>query len=324
MSEVQRVIGPRQVAEYIACPCCSYWSIGVQANGRIVRHSVGWGSVERPRNPMFVPAPICPASGKLKDFRPAQPGREAPVVTSVERATERICSVCGRSLPLEQFPPEAGRNLGRKYQCFDCERERQRKSFHKRFARGHRYKRDPKKKSAQEAFHTALRNGTVQRPQRCQDCGKLELRLHGHHADYDKPLQVEWLCSRCHGRRHAKPVGAPLTDRQRGILEYLKGKDWTYPLEIGRSVWGDAHGSTSPSHICRQLVAMGLLEHAGRKYRLAPPPQPAPACVILAETFCPVCKKQLTGAGSCFCDCKPAPEQGKFTAEDAWHAMTGE
>ncbi len=54
----------RRVVSYTACPCCSCWSLGVQANGRIVRHSMGWGSVERCKPP-FVPAPICSGSGRF-------------------------------------------------------------------------------------------------------------------------------------------------------------------------------------------------------------------------------------------------------------------
>lgn len=26
--------------------------------------------------------------------------------------------------------------------------------------------------------------------------------MQGHHPDYSKPLEVEWLCPRCHGARH--------------------------------------------------------------------------------------------------------------------------
>lgn len=37
----------RRVVEYSACPECSCWSLGVQGNGRIVRHSEGFGSVEK-------------------------------------------------------------------------------------------------------------------------------------------------------------------------------------------------------------------------------------------------------------------------------------
>ena len=60
---------PRRIVEYTACPDCDWWSVGVQANRRIVRHTKGHGSVERvgpgTRYPQFRPGPICPGSGKL-------------------------------------------------------------------------------------------------------------------------------------------------------------------------------------------------------------------------------------------------------------------
>ena len=36
-------------------------------------------------------------------------------------------------------------------------------------------------------------------PEPCK-CGKT--KVHGHHEDYSKPLEVVWLCSRCHSQRH--------------------------------------------------------------------------------------------------------------------------
>lgn len=36
----------------------------------------------------------------------------------------------------------------------------------------------------------------------CEDCGKDEGRLHAHHDDYERPLDVVILCPSCHGLRH--------------------------------------------------------------------------------------------------------------------------
>jgi hypothetical protein len=49
------------------------------------------------------------------------------------------------------------------------------------------------------------------KPAACSACG-LVGRVQGHHEDYSKPLDVIWLCQKCHGLRHRKallpPVGA--------------------------------------------------------------------------------------------------------------------
>lgn len=68
----------------------------------------------------------------------------------------------------------------------------------------------PEKWAARNAVHTALRNGSLVKPYSCEDCGKEfpSLRIHSHHEDYSKPLEVNWLCSPCHGLRHTKHVEA--------------------------------------------------------------------------------------------------------------------
>lgn len=40
--------------------------------------------------------------------------------------------------------------------------------------------------------------GYIHRPTTCQVCGEATRRLEAHHADYTRPLDVEWLCRRCH------------------------------------------------------------------------------------------------------------------------------
>jgi hypothetical protein len=47
----------------------------------------------------------------------------------------------------------------------------------------------------------AIRKGTLTR-QPCNVCGAQ--KTVAHHEDYNKPLDVIWLCTRCHTRRHAE------------------------------------------------------------------------------------------------------------------------
>ncbi len=62
----------------------------------------------------------------------------------------------------------------------------------------------PKNTPAKKAYsklHTALRNGSIKKPPCCEDCTR-RIKLTAHHEDYNKPLDVKWLCYECHGQRH--------------------------------------------------------------------------------------------------------------------------
>jgi hypothetical protein len=45
----------------------------------------------------------------------------------------------------------------------------------------------------------AVADGVLVKPEACQRCEIKTARLEKHHEDYSKPLQVEWLCPKCHG-----------------------------------------------------------------------------------------------------------------------------
>lgn len=45
----------------------------------------------------------------------------------------------------------------------------------------------------------AVRTGKLKKTP-CEVCGKT--RVHAHHRDYDRPLEVQWLCTIYHGEAH--------------------------------------------------------------------------------------------------------------------------
>jgi len=61
--------------------------------------------------------------------------------------------------------------------------------------------RDKKKQLAHSMVMLAVRSGELIRPEICTDC-KNPNKIEGHHNDYNKPLEVIWLCNRCHRKLH--------------------------------------------------------------------------------------------------------------------------
>jgi hypothetical protein len=58
-------------------------------------------------------------------------------------------------------------------------------------------------------YNKALRLGDIVRPTTCAECGvsyegSLVKLIQGHHEDYSKPLLVDWLCRKCHAKRHPR------------------------------------------------------------------------------------------------------------------------
>lgn len=66
-------------------------------------------------------------------------------------------------------------------------------------------RKNPEKRAAHVILGNAIRSGRVEKPDSCSRCGMQPFKsrhLHGHHHDYARPLDVEWICVWCHVLEH--------------------------------------------------------------------------------------------------------------------------
>lgn len=57
----------------------------------------------------------------------------------------------------------------------------------------------PEKYIAHTTANNAIKSGKLKRMP-CEKCNKI--KVEAHHDDYSKPLDVRWLCKRCHDHHH--------------------------------------------------------------------------------------------------------------------------
>jgi hypothetical protein len=67
--------------------------------------------------------------------------------------------------------------------------------------------RNPKKMAARQAVRAALSVGFLVK-QPCEECGAT-VGVQAHHEDYDRPLDVNWLCVKDHNQRHRERGDGP-------------------------------------------------------------------------------------------------------------------
>ena len=152
------------------------------------------------------------------------------------------CPRCHDEQPLSEFYRESARSDGFSCWCKNCirvkrrqhyaemmadpvrreaEAERQRKKELKKYHSVLKYspeywqrrtrntavwrERNRDKARAHSSVSNALISGKIMKPEACEDCGGL-VPLHAHHEDYALPLKVNWLCVKCHTRRHRDVV----------------------------------------------------------------------------------------------------------------------
>ena len=159
------------------------------------------------------------------------------------------CSECGQEKPLSEFNKNRNSKDGHQDRCRECfsrynkarywaDPAKFRKSvaeyrkanlenvFETRMAM---CEKNPSRKNANEALSLAVELGYVEKPDRCKGCGKSasEVRVEAHHHDYSKPLDVIWVCTKCHRQldaaRRINEGKAPY-GIGRGVVMLVNGK----------------------------------------------------------------------------------------------------
>jgi hypothetical protein len=144
-------------------------------------------------------------------------------ISGVEMGETKECARCHAWLSLTEFRKQATTRDGLRTWCRRCCREYLRtyytkhrdqfrryakkqdskypdraaeREYHRRWMNDH-----PEVSAAGNAVNNAITAGRIARPSNCEICEGIG-NIHGHHPDYNKKLEVAWLCRQCHNRLH--------------------------------------------------------------------------------------------------------------------------
>ena len=131
----------------------------------------------------------------------------------------KTCSRCGIEKPFSAFYKRKSKKDGHRSECKSCgnlervtwrnkNREKERSTY-KRYHENHKESRNKwykdyrkenlEKTTAHNKVAWAIESGKLKRKP-CEKCDSPD--SHAHHENYNKPLEVMWLCPSCHGKVH--------------------------------------------------------------------------------------------------------------------------
>lgn len=110
---------------------------------------------------------------------------------------EPHCYMCKQRKPKSEFNADKTRPSKLSSKCKSCETIYHKQESYKESNARWR-ERNPEKARA----HRLVNNHKL-RGDKCEECGVTE-KLHGHHPDYSKPLEIVTLCDSCHKAEHRR------------------------------------------------------------------------------------------------------------------------
>lgn len=150
--------------------------------------------------------------------------------------SSKVCKACGVLKPLNEYYKHPKMADGHLNKCKECQKENSRQAREKNAEQYRQYDKDrannPDRVAARREYSrteagkeshakaikkyqqtstlkraahilvgNALRDGKIVRAEVYETCGSSG-KIEGHHDDYTKPLEVRWLCERCHKDWH--------------------------------------------------------------------------------------------------------------------------
>lgn len=129
-------------------------------------------------------------------FYVSNPGRCKECVKAMVRKNRLDKIDYYRNFDRKRYREQPKRKAAAKASTSSEARVRAQRAYKERLRRLH-----PEKIEARTILNNALRDGRISRGEACFFCGETH-RLQAHHPDYTRPLDVFWLCQRCHGKLH--------------------------------------------------------------------------------------------------------------------------
>ena len=130
----------------------------------------------------------------------------------------KICNTCGEEKPLSEYHKHARMKDGHLNRCKVCNNEKLRKYRQTDTYKAikHKYTQSEKGITTRNKWHTEYRKIAevkrkrkavnaarfIKERQPCEVCG--DENTEKHHDDYDKPLEVRWLCFKHHRQLHGQ------------------------------------------------------------------------------------------------------------------------
>lgn len=129
----------------------------------------------------------------------------------------KVCFKCGVEKPLTEFYKHKAMADGHLNKCKECTKKDATKNRNENIEEYRAYDRErgarqdksylpdyrkkyPKKYKAHNAVNNAIRDGKIEKGC-CEVCGAV--KAVAHHDDYDKPMDIRWLCQAHHKQWHS-------------------------------------------------------------------------------------------------------------------------